>query len=100
MDEMFESTLTDADIRVVYKSQAPQIAFLDVSATGGDTRASTLHMNAVKSGEKLLEALELQDGEEIRKVDTPEEAPNAVILGIDGNSYLLCCLEQIGIVDI
>ena len=83
------------------ETRTPHITFLGDSAAGEVIRASKLlYVDAIKAREKLFRALELWDGEEIRKEDRLEEALISLLLQLDGHSYILCCLKKICIAGI
>lgn len=102
MDETFESTLLDEDVKEAKKiKNTPVTSFMakdeglaDVSAAG----KRSLH--AIKGGEKLLEAMVLGDQEMYRKMHTLDEAPNVLLLGRSGEGHVLNALENIRVADL
>lgn len=101
MDEMFESTLVDDDVREARKTRGKQIEFLGDGGTGEALRAGKVSLDTIKGGEKLLEALELY-AEETNRVLTgdDDEGPNPYLLGLAPDAYLLRTLEQIRTADL
>lgn len=101
MDEMFESTLIDDDVREARKTRGAQIEFLEDGGAGEAMRAGKVSLDTVKGGEKLLEALELYAEETNRQLqEDNDEAPNPYLLGMAPDAYLLRTLEQIRTADL
>lgn len=92
MDEMFESTLIDEDLREASKSKKPA-GFMDV--VDEVDAAGKRSLSTVKAGERLLEALELCDAEQTRVLEDPSEQASPLLLGLGADAYMLRTLEGI-----
>lgn len=100
MDEMFESTLVEEDVKEAQKARTTPIEFLDDSSAGEALRAGKMSLDTVKGGEKLLEALQLCAEEKERVDGGSEDAPNPLLLGLSPDIYLLRTLERIRTADL
>lgn len=100
MDEMFESTIVDEDVREARKERSSKIDFLDDGSAGEALRAGKVSLDTIKGGEKLLEALELCDEEISRQMQEEQDDPNPLLLGMKPGAYLLRTLEQIRTADL
>lgn len=92
MDEMFESTLIDEDRREASKAKKP-LGFIDTVEEV--TTAGKRSLSTIKAGERLLEALDLCDAEQLRLVEDPSERPSPLLLGLSADAYLLRTMEGI-----
>lgn len=100
MDEMFESTLIDEDVREAQKERGTKIDFLDDGSAGEALRAGKVSLDTVKGGEKLMEALQLYAEEIERQMQNDKDAPNPLLLGMSPDAYILRILEQIRTADL
>lgn len=95
MDEMFESTLIDEDLREASKARSKVVGFMEDNSKGEATTAGKRSLETVKGGERLLEALKLCDEEQDRLDGGGEDGPNPMMLGMSPEAYMLRTLEGI-----
>lgn len=94
MDEMFESTLIDDDLKEASKVRK-NTGFMEDASKGEATGAGKRSLDTIKGGERLLEALELCEEETVRQAGETDEGPNPLLLGLSPDAYMLKTLEQI-----
>lgn len=94
MDDMFESTLIDEDLKAASKARH-NTGFMEDASKGEATAAGKRSLDTIKGGERLLEALELCEEEVIRQAADTGESPNPMLLGMSPRAYMLRTLEQI-----
>lgn len=93
-DEMFESTLVDEDVKSARVARKDE-GFMKDNSKGEALDAGKRSLDTVKSGERLLEALQLCEEENMRQSHGGEDAPNPLMLGLSSDAYVLRTLEQI-----
>lgn len=100
MDEMFESTLIEEDLKEASKSKKNDVGFMKDLSKGEASAAGKRSLETVKGGERLLEALKLCAEEEERVETASDEAQNPMMLGLSVNLYILKTLTQIKTADL
>lgn len=94
MDEMFESTLIDDDLKEATNARRAT-GFMADASKGEATGAGKRSLDTIKGGERLLEALQLCEEELIREAGDTDDNANPLLLGMSPDAYVLRTLEQI-----